>query len=133
MAMDGDGGTLVRFGSGSNGESCSFVGELEGSAAMLTGVPGLAGIGDSRVVPSAAEGRIPTRWAAGGGVLAGDDFCGEMDLARSVRTNTRQIIVSMENRSQKPSNPSAERGRESIDRGERKDAQAHNKQRREET
>jgi hypothetical protein len=86
--------TLVRLVSESNGESFSFVGELEKSVApsraseavstvRCLGLPGLSRLGDSRLVPSEADGRMPTRWAVGGGVFAGDDFWGEMDLARS--------------------------------------------------
>ena len=86
--------TLVRLVSESNGESFSFVGELEksaapsmaseaGSAVCCLGLPGLSRLGDSRFVPSEADGRMPTRWAVGGGVFAGDDFWGEIDLARS--------------------------------------------------
>lgn len=94
MPIEGDAATLVRLISESNGESFSLVGELDksispsirsevGLAARCRGLPALSRLGDSRLVPSASDGRMPMRWAVGGGVFAGDDFCGEMDLARS--------------------------------------------------
>lgn len=90
--------TLLLLLSESNGESFSLVGELEdsvalgvfmisdvGSALRGLGLLELPSTGDSRLVPSAVDGRTPARFAVGGGVFAGDDFCGEIDLARSGR------------------------------------------------
>lgn len=41
---------------------------------------------------SATWGAASLRRAEGGGVLAGEDFWGEMDLARSVRAQNQQIV-----------------------------------------
>lgn len=56
-----------------------------GSVACCLGLFVLSTPGDSKYVPSEAEGRMPMRWAVGGGVFAGDDFWGEIDLARSTK------------------------------------------------
>lgn len=61
------------------------------SRARCLGPPVFSRPGESKVVPSDADGTIPTRWAVRGGVLAGDDFCGEIDLARSTKTEYQQL------------------------------------------
>ena len=94
---------LVRLMSDSDGESFSLVGELEesvalsmfsaeGGAARGRGLPVLSRPGEARLVPSEAEGRMPTRWEEGDGVFAGDDFWGEIDLARSAGTSTLSAL-----------------------------------------
>ena len=87
------------FMSESKGESFSFVGEveIEKSSPVLSittledlairdrGLPVLSSGGGEEVkLRPSGVCELLMRWTAGGGVLAGDDFCGEIDLARSV-------------------------------------------------
>jgi hypothetical protein len=65
----------------------------DGSAAHCLGLPVLSGPGDAKLVPSEADARtLPLRWAVGGGVFAGDDFCGEIDLARSGEIDKLSVL-----------------------------------------
>lgn len=54
-----------------------------------------SGVGEeARAGDSAAWGADSLRRAEGGGVLAGEDFWGEMDLARSVRYGINKWVSS---------------------------------------
>jgi hypothetical protein len=55
--------------------------------ARATGLPGLSRRGDDAKIPRPFNvwPEVPSR-EGGGGVLAGDDFWGEIDLARSEST-----------------------------------------------
>lgn len=91
-ALDGEDAKLVRFDSWSN--TVSLVGEVErmedrsiasagGDVTVLVWVcraAERAGIGEGSCMPWDVES---LRRADGGGVLIGDDFWGDMDLARS--------------------------------------------------
>lgn len=82
----------------SNGEWFSLVGESGRSAALPIasedgpsrerGLPVVVAVGENRPTPSEASER-PGRWEAGEGVFTGDDFWGDMDLARSVGPRRR--------------------------------------------
>ena len=94
---------LVRFWSESKGDSFSLVGESEYSFALSIesdawprrdrGLPGFSGPGENKPAPSMAE-PSPMRWAVGEGVFAGEDFCGEIDLARSAESGQKAAEVS---------------------------------------
>ena len=81
--------TLVRFDPPSKEDSFSLVGEAEElviGLSILSKVSFRRDIADSRTgedVRLRPSETIEPLWDGGGGVFAGDDFCGEMDLARS--------------------------------------------------
>lgn len=104
-ALDGGAyGRLVRFASESKGLLFSLVGEVESSGALsivvasasrtvrALGLPVaiLSKEGEDRPIPSAAGARL-MRFEVGEGVFTGDDFWGEIDLARSVVGLDKQV------------------------------------------
>jgi hypothetical protein len=87
------GGVVADLVSTSRGDSFSLVAE-ELKSIVASGfasgepdceaLPSLDGPGESSL--NASERCMLRRLERGEGVFAGDDFCGEMDLARSVKT-----------------------------------------------
>lgn len=96
---------LVRLTSESRLVSFSFVGEMDSSGApsivetsesgfardLGLPVPVLSREGEDKPIPSAAGARL-MRFEVGDGVFTGEDFWGEMDLARSVTSQTRTQV-----------------------------------------
>ena len=85
---------LPRFASASKGDWFSLVGEVLAGADVMLSRSASESIeasrerdcGESSLRASEERCRL-RRFARGEGVLAGEDFCGEMDLARSVGGN----------------------------------------------
>jgi hypothetical protein len=80
----------------------------EAGTARGRGLPELSRPGDAKLVPSEADGWMLMRWVAGEGEFAGDDFWGEIDLARSAETSKRSVLTSLSNCAAQ-SNPSGRR------------------------
>ena len=108
--LDGEAyGRLVRLASASKGLSFSLVGEIESSCALSIVVASasrtvralglsvaiLSKEGEDRPIPSAAGARL-MRFEVGEGVFTGDDFWGEIDLARSVVGLNKQVSFGLD-------------------------------------